>query len=596
MCGIVGYVGNNEVVKALIKGLEALEYRGYDSAGIAIHTGREILVEKKAGRLSNLKEALRRREIVGRCGIGHTRWATHGAATDENAHPFLSVHRRFAVVHNGIITNYLPLKRELAARGISLRSDTDSEIIAHLIDLCYTGDVLAAIASVVRRLEGSFALAILAASEPNALYGVRKDSPLLVGRGRGECFICSDVSGFSENCTEVAFPNDEVIVRLTEKGAKAYDLDGNSLPLAFARTECRRSMEGSEECCMLSEIHEVPASVEKTLLSYPEEVVARLLREEHDEIAILGCGSAYHAGLTFKATMRELAGVRVTDYVASEFLTERYVGGEHPLFIVVSQSGETADTLRAVKRAKEHGATILAVTNVATSSLVRLADETVLTGCGTERAVAATKSYSAQVAALLRICLQYADIWGKIEKTELARYLAELSALPHKAATVLEGERTLADACRRLANASALYCLGKGADYAAAKEGSLKIKEVSYLFSEAYPSGELKHGTLALMEAGVYALFVATDPRLTEKTASSIAEVACRGASTFAIASEGSAERLGADEVYPIPDTIPAFSPVLSTVAMQLIAYYVGIYRDCDVDRPRNLAKSVTVE
>jgi len=596
MCGIVGYVGKGDVLKALLKGLEALEYRGYDSAGVAVHTGADLVVEKRAGRLSALKEALREHPLSGRCGVGHTRWATHGAATDDNAHPFASDHNRFVVVHNGIITNYLPLKRELTQRGIALRSDTDSEVIAHLIDLSYTGDVLDAIRLAVRKLEGSFALGILDVFEPSTLYGAKKDSPLLIGRGHEESYICSDISGFPENCTEVAYVDDNVLVQLTEESAKAYDLDRTPLPLNFLGNECGRQMGGDTGCRMLYEIHEVPAALEKTLRAYPEEAVARILREEHDEICLLGCGSAYHAGLVCKAAMREIAGVRVTDYVASEFLTERYVGGTHPLFIAISQSGETADTLQAVKRAKRYGATVLAVTNVQTSSLVRLADEAVLTQCGTERAVAATKSYSAQVIALLRICLQYADIYDKIKKNDMARFLAELYALPSKAAAVIEGEESLAASSARLAAANALFCLGKGADYAAAKEGSLKVKEVSYLFSEAYPSGELKHGTLALMEQGVYALFVATDPHLAAKNASSVAEVACRGASTYAIANETIADSLGADETFPLPDTLPAFSPVLSTVALQIIAYYVGMCRGCDVDRPRNLAKSVTVE
>ena len=596
MCGIVGYVGKGNVTETLLKGLESLEYRGYDSAGIAVHTGANLVLEKRAGRLSALKEALRNTALTGRCGIGHTRWATHGAATDDNAHPFVSKYNRFAVVHNGIITNYLSIKRDLLKRGIALTSDTDSEVIAHLLDLYYTGDVLDALLRTVRRLEGSFALGILDVFEPNALYGVRKDSPLIVGKGDGESFVCSDISGFSERCAEVSFPDDDVVVRLTEDEISAFDFEGNVLPLRFFQNEYTPRAENADERHMLAEIHEVPASVEKTLLRYPSRTVERILREDYDEIALLGCGSAYHAGLVFRSAMKELAGVRVTDYVASEFLTERYVGGDHPLFIAVSQSGETADTLQAVKRAKRHGAKILAVTNVATSSLVRLADGAVVTECGAERAVAATKSYSAQVAALLRICLQYADIYDKIDKKQLALCLAELDALPAKISAVLAEETHLAAVCKRLAAARALYCLGKGADYAAAKEGSLKIKEVSYLFSEAYPSGELKHGTLALMEQGVYALFIATDPRLAEKNAASVAEVACRGASVFALVNERIAEKIGADETCALPDTIPAYSPILSTVALQLIAYYVGIYRDCDVDRPRNLAKSVTVE
>jgi len=598
MCGIVGYVGKNNVTEVLIKGLKSLEYRGYDSSGIAVHTGAHLVVRKKAGRLSKLEETLRESEILGHCGIGHTRWATHGAATDENAHPFVSEYTRFAVVHNGIITNYRAIKNLLLKRGVMLRSDTDSEVIAHLLDLYYTGDTLSTICQSVKMLEGSFALGILAVYEPNTLYGVRKDSPLIVGKGDGENWICSDISALSEECGSVAFPKDDVIVRLTDHSVNAYDTMRRETYLPFCPHTV--SLETNEprrvDSYMLAEIREVPDSLVRTLEEYPEGRLAELLREASEEICVLGCGSAYHAGLTFSTAMREIAGVRVHEYIASEFLTERYVENENALFIAISQSGETADTLQAVKRAKRHGARVLAVCNVATSSLIRLADECILTRCGTEKAVAATKSYSAQVAALFRLCLQYADIYEKMNKTKLAKYLAELNDLPRKARQALTKEDEAKKLAQTIKDAHALYCLGKGADYYAAKEGSLKIKEVSYLFSEAYPSGELKHGTLALMERGVCALFLATDPALAEKSASSIAEVSCRGASAFAITTENLQDSFGKSTALLLPDTIPVFSPVVSSVALQLIAYYVGTLRGCDVDRPRNLAKSVTVE
>ena len=598
MCGIVGYVGKGNATERLIKGLESLEYRGYDSSGIAVHTGANLVVEKKAGRLAKLREALAERPLRGRCGIGHTRWATHGAATDDNAHPFTSEYSKFAVVHNGIITNYEAIARFLRARGVRLRSETDSEVIAHLIDLYYTGDTLSAICRAVKDLEGSFALGILSVYEENVLYGVRKDSPLIVGKGEKESFLCSDISGISEFCEEVAFLEDDTVVRVTAERTEAYDLMKKKRPLSFRKNS--RAERGRETpffgSHMLSEIREVPRSIEETLAAYPEEAVGRILRGDFDVIALLGCGSAYRAGLVFKTAMREIAGVPVRDCIASEFLTERQTEGERTLFIAVSQSGETADTLQAVRRAKKKGAKILAVCNAPESSLSRLADETVMTQCGVERAVAATKSYSAQAAVLLRICLQYADIYGKITKEESRLYLEELSRLAEKTEEVIRAEKALEEIAKSLASADALFCLGRGADHCAAKEASLKIKEVSYLFSEAYPSGELKHGTLALMTKGVFALFFSTDPRLAEKNAASVEEVRCRGAQAVVLAAENAAKGIRAERTILLPDTIPAFSPVVSSVAAQLIAYYVAVIRGCDVDRPRNLAKSVTVE
>ena len=597
MCGIIGYVGDREASEVLVKGLESLEYRGYDSSGIAVHTGEEILVEKRAGRLARLTDALRERPLRGRIGIGHTRWATHGAATDLNAHPFLSRSGAFAVVHNGILTNYTALARELRARGIALLSDTDSEVIAHLLELFFDGDALAAVSRTVRVLEGSFALAILAKEDKEALYGVRKDSPLIVGAGEEESVLCSDISGIPDFCDRYVALGEGRIVRVTRAGVTAYDLEGGEVPLVWCERE-----EGAAPCdktgdsYMISEIRETERALRATYDAFPHEEVRRILRGGFERFAVLGCGSAYHAGLVFEAAMREWLGVAVETHVASEFLTRRPICDEKTLFVVVSQSGETADTLQAVKRAKAHGAKVLSVCNVKDSSLVRLADACVITKCGTERAVAATKSYSAQVLSLLLICIEYAEISERLEKTKIESLQAEVAALADKARVVVgrEGEaQRIADA---LSSATSVYYMGRGADYFAAKEGSLKLKEVSYIFSEAYPSGELKHGTLALMEEGVYACFVATDPRLAEKNAASLSEVRCRGASTVAILSESIREKIPADLVLTVPDGDPVCSPVLTAIYMQLIAYYAARRRGRDADRPRNLAKSVTVE
>ena len=597
MCGIVGYVGKEDAVPLLVKGLKALEYRGYDSSGIAVHTGAALSVVKRAGKLYDLQKALAQSRISGQCGIGHTRWATHGLATDLNAHPFLSACGKFAVVHNGIISNYCELASFLRAQGACFSSDTDSEAVAHLIDCYYTGDVLAAITRAVNVLRGSFALGVISIYEPNVIYGVRKDSPLLVGKGK-DCFtLCSDISGIPSACNEYCPLQNGEIVRLTQTAASLFGFDGAPRPLSFLSRE-QEDFPDSEEGddFMLAEIREIPLSLLLGQEHFPREEIRVLLADKGDDILLLGCGSAYHAALVFKGALRDLCGAEARVEIASEFLTERVTVTQNTLVIAVSQSGETADTLLAVDRAKRAGATVLAVCNVRASSLVRLADFSVVTKCGRERAVAATKSYCAQVHALTMICLEYADIKGKIDEEKLCEYRQTLLELPDLAAQVVAEESYLSRIATVLKDALGVFFLGRGLDYAAAREGSLKLKEVSYLFSEAYPSGELKHGTLALMEKGVYGVVIATDPALVGKNAATIAEITCRGASAIVLAPECMAMELRADYVVTLPLVPPLFSPILSAVAMQQLAYFTAKERGCDVDRPRNLAKSVTVE
>jgi len=597
MCGIVGYVGGDDAVPVLIKGLRALEYRGYDSSGIAVHAGDALRVVKKAGRIANLERELARDPISGKCGIGHTRWATHGVATDRNAHPFLSARGAFAVVHNGILCNYRELSSFLSAQGVAFSSDTDSEAIAHLIERLYEGDVLAAIRAAACRLKGSFALAVLSVYEPNVVYGVRKDSPLVVGRGEGSFSLCSDISGVL--CVSDAYcplGNGE-IVRLTPNCAVRYDAAGQEIPMTFVTEDAEDGSSGKEtEDRMLSEIREIPRALRLGNEDFPRSTVRESLLKSGEDILLLGCGSAYHAGLVFRAAMRELCGVEVRAEIASEFLTSRVPVSKNTLVIALSQSGETADTLRAAERAKAQGATLVSICNVRGSSLVRLSDDSVITRCGRECAVAATKSYVAQVQTLLMVCLEYADIKGKTKGEDLDFLRRELAFLPLKAARLVEEEERMALLASKVKNAKAVFYLGRGLDYAAAREGSLKLKEVSYLFSEAYPSGELKHGTLALMEKGVFGVIIATDPLLVEKNAATIAEITCRGASAIVVATESIAASLPAEFVLPLPECPSLFSPILSAVVMQQLAYFVAKARGCDPDRPRNLAKSVTVE
>ena len=597
MCGIIGYVGEREAAEVLLKGLKALEYRGYDSSGIAVHTGANLSVVKRAGRIVKLEEALTEAPIGGRCGIGHTRWATHGIPTDQNAHPFLSEYGKFAVVHNGIISNHLSLAAFLKMRGVSLRSDTDSEVVAHLIDFYYTGDVLAAVCRAARELAGSFALGVISVYEQNVLYGVRKDSPLLVGKGEKECAICSDTSGFSDLCKEFYPLQNGEIVRVTSTEIELFDFFEKPRPITFTTGEKEELSEREEgEDFMHCEIRQIPLALLSGEESFPTRELSDLFKKEYGEILLLGCGSAYHAGLIFKGAMRELAGTFVRDEIASEFVTQRGGAGKDTLVIAVSQSGETADTLLAVRKAKREGATVLSVCNVRASSLVRLSDHAIITKCGRERAVAATKSYVAQAHALLMICLLYAECKEKADHAALARLRASLAELPEKAELVLEEEEHLSRVALAAKDARAVFFLGRGQDYYAAREGSLKLKEISYLFSEAYPSGELKHGTLALMEKGVFGVIVATDPRLAEKNAATLSEIVCRGASAIVIATQSIASEMCAEYVVALPDADPLFTPLLSAVAMQEFAYFVAKARGCDVDKPRNLAKSVTVE
>ena len=596
MCGIVGYVGERDAVSTLITGLKSLEYRGYDSSGIAVLEGNALSVVKRAGRISALERALAERPVKGHCGIGHTRWATHGNATDKNAHPFVSGCGKFAVVHNGILSNYLPLAAFLREHGVNLVSDTDSEVIAHLIDYYYTGDVLSALRHAIEAIKGSFALGVISVYEPEVVYGVRKDSPLIIGKGANEFALCSDISGISF-CEEYCPMENGQIARITASGATLYTFRGSPLEIKYRVRESEilddREV-GVDD--MLSEIRQIPTSLLLGYESFPRDEIRTLLREKRENVLVLGCGSAYHAGLAFAESMRELAGECVRVEIASEYLTERQCAKKGTLVIAVSQSGETADTLLAVEKAKRAGARILSVCNVRASSLVRLSDYALITRCGREKAVAATKSYVAQVQELLLISLEYADIKGKITRKERRFFEGEIASLSEKTEAILREEKYIEKVALEAKDAEAVFFLGRKGDYAAAREGSLKLKEVSYLFSEAYPSGELKHGTLALMEHGVFGVIVATDPLLLEKNAATVSEITCRGASAVVIAPESVAADMPANYVVAIPNTSPISSPVLSAVVMQLFAYYVAKARGCDVDKPRNLAKSVTVE
>ncbi len=603
MCGIVGYAGSGNVAKKLLDGLKKLEYRGYDSSGIAIANGSNLVVEKKAGRVMQLEKAIQGRELCGCAGIGHTRWATHGQPSDVNAHPFTAGYAKLAVVHNGIIHNYIELSRELASFGIMCISDTDSEIVAHLIDFYYAGDMLTAIRKAVSRLTGSFALAIVSVYEPDVVYGVRKDNPLVVCKGEDGYYLYSDIGSRENDVNEAAVIDNGNIVRISLDKAEIFDFCGQcgELIFSYACPMWQESESDNYETRMQKEIFEIPRALTESYVAFFKDGYNNLLSQEEmrriDKVIILGCGSAYHAGLVFAEAMREQAAFQPYIEVSSEFLHQKLLITPDTLVVAVSQSGETADTLMAVQKAKKAGCRVLCVCNVPTSSLVQISDYVMLTRAGREVAVAATKSYSAQIMLLLLFCLDFARKTEKITKEEYRRLSRRLGQIPKDAQKVLSTAEHISAVCRRVVSSNSVFFLGRGMDYCIAKEGSLKLKEISYVFSEAYPSGELKHGTLALIEKGVLVVAALSDSELLSKSAGSLSEVRCRGAVVVAVTPFAVDEiTSNSDYVLEIPEVPALFSPLLTVIPMQLISYYMAKFRGCDIDKPRNLAKSVTVE
>ena len=608
MCGIVGYIGPKQAQGILVEGLRKLEYRGYDSAGLAVYNGETLGVCKAEGRLSELERRLSRQSLPGQLGIGHTRWATHGKPSDENAHPHMDMAQRFAVVHNGIIENYLELKEELLAKGCSFRSETDTEVVAHLLADQWDGDLVSTVRKAVRRMRGAYALAIISEFEPDKLVAVRLASPLIVGVGDGENFIASDIPAILEHTRDFYVLEDGEMAVITRDDVRLMKTDGEPVERETLRVDWDivTAEKGGYDHFMLKEIHEQPRAIRDTLTGRVKGGQADLSREialspeelrEIERIHFVACGTAYHAGLVGKYVIEELVRIPVEVDVASEYRYRNPILTPRTLVVVVSQSGETADTLAALREAKKAGSQVLAITNVVGSTVAREADDVFITQAGPEIAVASTKAYTSQLIAIYLLGLYLAWIRGTRSEAELAEVVKHLEGLPELAERTLQLEGAVRLLAAEIAKKEDLFYIGRGLDYAVALEGSLKLKEITYIHSEAYTAGELKHGTLALIEEGVPVIALATQTALYDKMVSNIEEVKARGARVLGIALEGDEElHKLADEVLTIPRTLSLLTPVLTVIPLQLLAYHACVARGYDVDKPRNLAKSVTVE
>lgn len=608
MCGIVGYIGENKAVPYLIEGLSKLEYRGYDSAGIAVNIGGEVKVFKAKGRLKNLESQLDL-SMDTLIGIGHTRWATHGAPSDVNAHPHTNENQTIAVIHNGIIENYMEIKSWLQEdKNIHFKSETDSEVIAHLIDFYYEGDLLEAVNKAVRRMEGAYAIGVIAKDEPGRLIAVRKDSPLVVGIGEQERFIASDIPALLKYTRKILLIENDEVVDLRKDSVTIYNALGQVQDRAIFEVDWdidAAEKEGFEHFT-LKEIHEQPKGVRETLLrrlNSENQIVMEGIHLTADDLKninkvyIVACGTAYHAGLVGRRAIEYFAQIPVECDVASEFRYRNPFIDEHTLFIAVSQSGETLDTLQSLRHAKAKGARILSIVNVVGSSVARESHDLFYTWAGPEIGVASTKAFTTQLTAFYLLALYFGKLNGRLDQALYASTLEELKGMPEHLQKVLDQSEFVQKLAATQFNNEKVFFMGRGIDADLAYEGSLKLKEISYINSFAIAAGELKHGTIALIEDGTFVSALATQDHLYEKMLSNIKEVKARGAHVFAIAKEGHHQiHHTADEVFYIPAVSDVLTPILAIVPLQLFAYYVSALRGNDVDKPRNLAKSVTVE
>lgn len=609
MCGIVGYIGKGETAPILIEGLSKLEYRGYDSAGVAIIKDEKITIEKCKGRLINLERRLNEKPIQGTVGIGHTRWATHGEPSDVNSHPHANKDMTISVVHNGIIENYIKIREWLTSIGYEFKTETDTEVIPNLIDYFYEGDLLEAVKKALDKIEGTYAFGVICSKEPDKIIAVKKDNPLVVGLGEGENFIASDIPAILSHTRKVYFLNDEEIVVLTRDKVEVMTKEG--LPVdkeVFNVTwDAQAAEKGGYEHFMIKEIHEQPKAIRDTMTSRImadcDEIKLddiTLTKEELkniDKIFIVACGTAYHAGVVGKYAIEKFARIPVEVDIASEFRYRNPIITNKTLVIIISQSGETLDTLAALKDAKSKGARVIAITNVVGSSISREADDVLYTWAGPEIAVASTKAYTTQLVAMYIIALYIARLSENISVEEYRIIRDEMLKLPVKAGEVLKGKEELQKFAATTHLQRDIFYIGRGLDFAVSMEGALKLKEISYIHAEAYAGGELKHGPIALIDKGVPVIVLATQNYLFEKMLGNIKEVAARGARVIGFAMDGHTEiEKCADQVVYIPKTHGDLAPILSIIPLQLLSYYVAVERGCDVDKPRNLAKSVTVE
>lgn len=609
MCGIVGYIGNKQATSILIEGLTKLEYRGYDSAGAAIVNNGKITIEKCKGRLINLENKLKENPLEGTMGIGHTRWATHGEPSDLNSHPHANKDMTISVVHNGIIENYMKIKEWLISEGYEFFTETDTEVIPNLVDYFYEGDLLKAVMKALDKIEGTYAFGVVSSREPDKIIAVKKDNPLIVGLGKGENFIASDVPAILAHTRDVYYLNDEEIVVLTRDKVEVLTKEGLKVnkEVFHVTWDAQAAEKGGYEHFMIKEINEQPKAIRDTMTSRimhdTDDIKLdniKLTAEELkniDRIFIVACGTAYHAGIVGKYAIEKLARIPVEVDIASEFRYRNSIVTDKTLVIIISQSGETLDTLAALKDAKSKGARIIAITNVVGSSISREADDVLYTWAGPEIAVASTKAYTTQLISMYIIGLYLARLTGKMSLEEYRVIRDEMLKLPEKAEEVLKRKEELQKFASRTYLQRDMFYLGRGLDYAVALEGALKLKEISYIHAEAYAAGELKHGPIALIDKGVPVIMLATQVELFDKSLSNIKEVVARGAKVVGISFDGFTEiEKSTDHVVYIPKTLPIFAPVLSVIPLQLLAYYAAVEKGCDVDKPRNLAKSVTVE
>ena len=608
MCGIVGYIGDDKATPILLNGLEKLEYRGYDSAGVAVYQNHSVEVVKSKGRLKNLCDILTSdNHMTGTLGIGHTRWATHGEPSDINSHPHCSENGSFAVVHNGIIENYLYLRDYLMNKGKRFASETDTEVVAQLLEYYYNGNILDTIIKVLSKIEGAYALGIIWKDDPDTLYAVRKDSPLIIGLGKGENFIASDIPAIIDKTRDIYRLNDNEIAVIKRDNVTVYNeakeiITKNKIHIDWDITAAEK--EGYEHF-MLKEIMEQPKAVHNTIS--PRLVDGKIVLDELKltkedlqklkKIVIVACGSAYHVGVVAKYAIEKTVRIPVEIDIASEFRYRDPIIDENVLVLVISQSGETADTLAALREAKKLGARVLSIVNVVGSSIANESDDVLYTWAGPEISVATTKAYSTQLCVVYLLVLYMADLLGTISKQEYQNYVADLEALPSLIEKTISDTKQIQAVAAKYYQCENIFFIGRNIDYALSLEGSLKLKEISYIHSEAYAAGELKHGSISLIEDGTLVVSLATYEALFDKMMSNIKEVKARGATVLSLTTEDKTIiESETDEVFYIPNINSMMAPSLAVLPLQLFAYYVADNRGCDIDKPRNLAKSVTVE
>jgi len=613
MCGIIGYIGSKPVVPVLLEGLRRMEYRGYDSAGVAVVSPEGIALRRSAGKLANLENAIRTQPVDGLYGVGHTRWATHGRPTEENAHPHRDCTGRIVVVHNGIIENYLELKEELQAQGHEFKTETDTEIVAHLVEREMQADGLEnAVRRALKLMRGMFALVLVSVDDPEKIVAVRNGPPIVVGLGQDEFFVASDIPAILAHTRDVVFLGDEEMAVITRSGVSFTDFSGRAVSKTTQRVlwDPIAAEKGGHKHFMLKEIYEQPAAARDTILGrvsldqghvFLEEVnISDSTFRALEQVTIVACGTSWHAGLVGKYLIEALAQVPVEVDYGSEYRYRNPIVANRELAIAITQSGETADTLAALREARRKGASTIAICNVVGSMATREAEGTVYTHAGPEIGVASTKAFTSQLVALQLLALYLAQVRGTLSSSEIRRHIGELLQMPHILEQALKASAATAKVAERFYSRSDFLFLGRGINYPIALEGALKLKEISYIHAEGYPAGEMKHGPIALIDEQMPVVALAPADHVFEKMIGNVQEAKARGGSVIAITTAGDSKMTAVldtrDVMLPMPATTPLLTPIVMTVPLQLLAYHIAVRRGCDVDQPRNLAKSVTVE